>query len=367
MKETHSCRTLDLGLEYTSGSSHVYDMIWSNSHSKKAGMEPDRKQGLLHLLHPVELAKMLDQTGLTWDDPASKDQILSYSEGYDLSETPTVVDFGAGMGAYSTAAAEFGAKKVYMLDGSRCALDGYEERLYQTKNLGIPAGQIVDTVTKCHIDLNNPAKLIRHLDEQGKADLVFSRYVIMHTSNPYMALYNMTRMCNPGAVVAFNIFLKSAVSPMIRAERKFIKCFPWKIKQDLFRRLGKFNAHEAEMTVEEFLDGAGPDHLSSIRDVYNKYIVSRFDLDDIVKDCFHIENSTTPYIHTPQHESIVSFLRAMNVQLNPGEGNIIGALKASNNTRLPDEFWSTFIVTEETLAFERDQVPCIEMFGDIDG
>lgn len=358
MKEKRLCKQIDLGLDSKEGSSHVYDMIWGTSHTKKSGMIPSRRPDLMRLLHPGKINVMLKKSGMTWGHPVSNQAVLHYAKGYNLSDQ-TVVDFGSGMGAYSTAAAELGAKKVYMLDGSRRALDGYEERLQKTTDLHAPADKIIDTVTKCHIDLNNPNRFISYLDKAGKADLVFSRYVIMHTANPYMSLYNMTRLCRPGSKVAFNIFINSAVSEMIRIERSHIQKFPWGLKEDLFRRLGKFRKAETSMTVEEFLDGAGPESLSPIRDVYNKHIVPRFLMSDIVEHCFHVENSTTPYIHTPRYEKILEFMEEMKVAHAESPSLM---LKQGHPSQPPDELWAVFRVTEETLMFEKDQVPRIELF-----
>ena len=351
------CREINLGLKQYDGSSKIYDTIWGNKSSE--GLNKNRRGELMKIISPVEIMYELDRIGLYVAHPKSSETIEEWSKDFPYLENKTVVDFGAGRGAYSTAAAELGAKSVLMLEGSKTAIQTYENRLQSTKNLILPAREIAKVVTKCHIDLNRPEEFF---EKNGKhfADFVFSRYMIMHSQNPFDAIYNMTRILKPGGIISFNTYLPASVSKLTRHERSMMISVPWEIKINLLRALGKIKKSDMQFTVKEFFSGAGSREFDGIRSFYIDQIVPNFSMDEIEKTCFHVEDSTTPYLHTPNPGQLEFICRLLKLEPSSDKA---GGTKLVDEHDKETEFWGSFRTTEETLSVSIDQIPRIEMFG----
>jgi len=353
------CKEINSGLKKSDGSSRVYDIIWGNKSSE--GLNKNRRGELLKVLAPANVSHRFKAANSTWTGDRPKELLEKWSKDFSL-ENKTVVDFGAGRGAYSTAAAELGAKSVFMLDGSLSAIQTYEKRLQNTENLILPAEEIAKVVTKCHIDLNRPEEF---LEKNGKhfADVIFSRYVLMHTQNPFIALYNMTRFLKPGGLICFNTYLPPSVSQLTRAERSAMLTVPWGTKIALLSALGKIKKADKQFTVQEFISGAGPNEFDYIRNFYIQRIVPNFSMDEIEKTCFHVEDSTTPYLHTPTEEQIhfVSNLLALKPDGTPAEFGDGGGLRLEDGDGSITELWCGYRTTKETLEVEIDQIPRLEL------
>lgn len=358
------CKTLEF--DKFKGLSEIYEEIWGSRESRS--LSRNRKIEFLKVIYPkVTMMALMENHG-GFCPPTGNysesdlDLILQKLESYPfrLAENlDYVIDFGSGLGAYSTAAIELGiAKNILMLDGSKKALDTYEDRLIKTENLLLSPEKIISKVTKCHVNLNYLDSLIE-FSGYNKADLVFSRYVLMHTANPFLSIYNMTRLCKLGGTIAFNIFLPQAVPPVVREERIFTKQILIEKKLEVLNSLGKLHDSDKKCTIEDFLSKkALPDSsFDKIRDFYNKYLIPKYGIDLVETKCFHAENSTTPYIHTPSKDCLEHFLYE-TMKLLPRDSPI----KSSSEPGVPEaEYWGSFKVTEETLKTTEDQIPTIEI------
>jgi SAM-dependent methyltransferase len=351
------CKEINLGLKQHDGSSKIYDIIWGNKSS--GGLNKNRRGELLKVLSPVEVMYALLDANLSWVGPEMSTALEEWSKNFPGIKNKAVVDFGAGRGAYSTAAAELGANSVLMLEGSKSAIQTYEKRLQNTKNLIIPAKEIAEVVTKCHIDLNRPEEFF---EKNGKhfADFVFSRYMIMHSQNPFIAIYNMTRMLKPGGIVCFNTYLPASVSTLTRHERTHMICLPWETKINLLSALGKIKKADMQFTIKEFFSGAGPHEFDDIRKFYVDQILPNYSMEEIEKTCFHVEDSTTPYLHTPSADQIEFMCALLELQPVSDRGGGIGLV---DNNHHATEFWGSFRTTEKTLKVSIDQIPKIELLA----
>ena len=349
-----NCKTLEF--DKFKGLSEIYEQIWGSRES--ASLSKNRKVEFLKLIYPRTSMQTLIQNNMAPSNYLSDTALDLILENLELESLDRVVDFGSGLGAYSTAAIELGiAKNILMLDGSKKALDSYEDRLIKTKNLLLSPEKIISKVTKCHVNLNHLDSLIEY-SNYNKADLVFSRYVLMHTANPFLSIYNMTRLCKLGGTIAFNIFLPDAVPAIVREERIFTKHIPIEKKLEVLNSLGKLQDSDKKCTIEDFLlkRSLADSSYDELRNFYNEYLIPKFGFNLVKDKCFHAENSTTPYIHTPSSESLKYFLFEI-MKLKKINIPII----TSADGTLDTEFWGSFKVTEETLKITEDQIPTIEI------
>ncbi|MGE3318035.1 MAG: class I SAM-dependent methyltransferase [Candidatus Berkiella sp.] len=126
---------------------------------------------------------------------ALQDKVLSaqsylHLEKAGLSEGMVVYEIGCGNGMMTTYIAnKVGANgHVYALDISQAQIDLAKERIQ---------AQVLSNVTFVLADINHENTL-----PLGKADIVYSRFVLMHLQTPANAITKMKTYLKPGGVVA---------------------------------------------------------------------------------------------------------------------------------------------------------------------
>jgi hypothetical protein len=83
----------------------------------------------------------------------------------------------------------------------------------------------------------------------------------------------------------------------------------------------------------------------------------------IEKKGFHVENSTTPYIHTPTTEAMTAACNILRLQPISQEASHL--VLRETLEKPPQEFWGSYIVTQATQKIERDQIPRIESYPSV--
>ncbi|MCW5877205.1 MAG: class I SAM-dependent methyltransferase [Anaerolineales bacterium] len=253
-------------------------------------------------------------------------------------KNPVVLDLACGLGRFTIASLELGAKFVVSCDGS---YTGPKHIHDMVTSANIAANQFEDPTQK--FDLANPATFgSKHLAVQvdisrlaeclrpGMFDLVFIHMAIHHLEGYQEALKDMAGLLKEDGILLANYWVPGTMDNITYEMRSIFLNEPRERIRDFFIATGhiKTQAKQDDFNFDSFLDD--PEYLSdyaSYKEPLQKFS-EKYGRAEI-NQRLHWENMQTPYLHNFSHAEVVRYVQdelGFKV-LNKDEGRIYAKRK----------------------------------------
>jgi len=239
--------------------------------------------------------------------------IIKSSAELKFKKGTCVLDVCAGLGAYSVAAMESGASKVYALDGSRSALKRMFDRLQASQDadeLQLEIDDYTSNIVRVQTDIN----CMQGLFLPAKFDIVMMRYALMHAKNPYELLKLLLGLVRPGGRLCLNFFAKGCTSQATRKIRSHFLPMGHDYCSEFLSELGLDGRKNIDtdkvvriLRGEESLDQKFSKSVTLLQEMSED-----LSLEDLMK-VVHYEDMTTAILHNLDIESVEGFLIDLGV------------------------------------------------------